>query len=56
MSAADKTFVDGAQAQIDGKMNATDPTGSGNFSFGRKEGTTVGANSVTIGSNATASA
>ena len=33
MSAADKTFVDGVQAQLDGKMNATNPMGSGNFSM-----------------------
>ena len=55
MSAADKTFVDGVQAQIDGKMNATNPTGSGSFSFGRKADTTVGGNSVAIGYNVTAS-
>ena len=55
MSAADKTFVDGAQAQIDGKMNATNPTGSGTFSLGRLEGSTVGAGSIAMGFNTTAS-
>lgn len=55
MSAADKTFIDGVQAQIDGKMNATDPVGTGTFSLGRLEGSTVGAGSIAMGFNTTAS-
>ena len=43
------------QTNIDAKMNAVDPVGSGSFSFGRTDGTTVGTNSVAIGYDVVAS-
>lgn len=50
-----QTQIDDKQAQIDGKMNSVNPVGSGSFSFGRKADTTVGVNSVAIGSDVEAS-
>ena len=55
--------VDGSSVVEDGvasismadKMDAVNPTGSGAVSIGRKAGTTVGTNSVAIGTNVTAS-
>lgn len=40
---------------LNGKMNATNPTGSGYVSFGRKSGTSIGNNSVVLGYNSEAS-
>lgn len=45
----------GVQAQLDSKMNAANPTGTGSFSMNRKAGTTVGTNSHTEGLDTTAS-
>ena len=43
------------QTQIDGKMSATDPVGTGSFSIGREEGSYVGYNSFAVGQWVTAS-
>ena len=39
-----------------GAMSATNPTGTGSLSIGRKSGTTIGAKSVALGADATSSA
>lgn len=39
---------------VSSKMDKENPTGSGNVSFGRKSGTTIGSNSVVIGSDSQA--
>ena len=48
-----ETFA--TSSDLGDKMDKVDPTGSGSFSLNRKASTTVGTNSVAIGSNATAS-
>ena len=48
--------VQNALDAVNGKMNATDPVGSGSFSMGRKADTTVGNVSFALGYNTTASA
>ena len=42
-------------AELDAKMNASNPTGTGSFSLNRKSGTTVGGRSFAEGYNTTAS-
>ena len=48
--------VQNALDAVNGKMDATDPVGSGSFSMGRKADTTVGNVSFALGYNTTASA
>lgn len=43
------------QQYLDVKMDKTNPVGSGSFSLNRKNGTTVGSNSVAVGGNTEAS-
>lgn len=54
--------IDNLQASLDAlevtasnKMDKVNPEGSGTFSFGREDGSTVGQRSIVLGSNATAS-
>lgn len=44
-----------ADTGLSAKMNSTNPVGSGTFSFGREDGSTVGQRSIVLGSNAIAS-
>ena len=50
-----KKTVDAVSDALAGKMDATNPVGTGSFSMGRKEGTDVGDSSHTEGKNTTAS-
>lgn len=50
------TAIDALEEVAAGKMDKVNPTGSGNVSFGRASGSTVGDNSVAIGDSAKATA
>lgn len=45
---------DSLDTAIDNKMDRVDPVGSGTFSFGRENNSTIGQRSIVLGSNATA--
>ena len=50
-----QSTADNAQATADGKMDATNPVGTGSFSMNRKSGNAVGNYSISLGYNCTAS-
>lgn len=49
------TAIDALETVASNKMDKMNPVGEGTFSFGRLSGSTTGARSITLGSNATAS-